>query len=224
MRYQLRDHLHACVIGEHAVFLDVAEDRYFRLPEPFELAFVAHTANPDGEPPAALLANRILVPGEARHDNVCADQIDAPSRSALEMPGCATGSGIGAIPEVLALLWSCRRALRTRRFQCVLERAARDREQQCQASSRLSTPKCEQALLRAARLFLRARPYLPIQPCCLPDSLALTRFLARRGFRTRIAFGVTCEPFSAHCWVQADDLALNETVGYARMHTVIRVL
>jgi hypothetical protein len=224
MAYQLREHLYACVIGEHAVFLDVEADRYFRLPEPLERAFVAHTAGPGDEPPPALLAHRILVSAGSRDDRPCRGHVDAPSRSALEMPDRAAGSGIGAIPEALALLWSCRRALRTDRFQRVLERTARERDQRCDASPRLPDPKHEQALLRATRAFLRARPYLPIAPCCLPDSLALTRFLLRRGLHARIVFGVTCEPFSAHCWVQVGDIALNETVGYARMHTVIRVL
>ena len=224
MPYQLRDHLYACVIGEHAVFLDVEADRYFRLPEPLERAYVAHTAGPDGEPPAALLASRILVPAASRSDSACKGRIEAPSRSTLEMPHRVAGTGIGAIPEALALLWSCRRSLRIERFQRVLERTGRERDQRCHASPRLPDPEHEQALLRATRDFLRARPYLPITPCCLPDSLALTRFLFRRGFHARIVFGVTCEPFSAHCWVQAGDIALNETVGYARMHTVVRVL
>lgn len=224
MQYRMRDHLSACVIGDHVVFLDIDADRYFRLPEDLERAFVAYAKAQDCESAASmLLANNILAPAAAGGDAVTVD-VDAPLRSALELAEPAAGHEITVIPEVMAALWTCRRALRTERFRDVLERTARSREQRCLSSPGASDPATERELLLAANLFLRARPYVPIAPCCLPDSLALTRFLARRGLHSHIVFGVTCEPFSAHCWVQAGDIALNETVGYARAHTVIRVI
>ena len=59
---------------------------------------------------------------------------------------------------------------------------------------------------------------------CLLDSIALVRFLARRGLYAQLVFGVTDDPFSAHCWVQAGDLVLNDTVGDVSAHTPIRVI
>lgn len=221
MRYRLRDQLSACVIGGHAVFLDVDADRYFRLPTEVERAFLAYAANPLEAPASLLLEHGILVCAGQESDRL-PENVAPPLRSALEMPPDPTGGAPLSIPEVLATLLTCRRALRTQRFAQVLEGMTAYRERRCPEQP--PGAPTEQAVLRAVRLFLHARPFIPIAPCCLPDSLALTRFLARRGLRSRLVIGVMSEPFSAHCWVQAGDLALNETVGYARAHTVIRVL
>lgn len=224
MQYRMRDDLFACVIGDHAIFLDIDADRYFRLPEDLEHDFVAHARTPDCEAAASrLLARNILVPAAAGSELHSAS-IGAPMRSAQEMAGLIAGSGIAVIPEVAATLWTCRRALRAKPFKDVLRRIADDRDQRCRPPHEASDPESERKLLHATSLFHNARPYVPIAPCCLPDSLALSRFLARRRLHSRIVLGVTCEPFSAHCWVQAGDIALNETVGDARAHTVIRVV
>ncbi|MDQ2702085.1 MAG: lasso peptide biosynthesis B2 protein [Pseudomonadota bacterium] len=224
MHYRMRDHLSACVVGDQVLFLDIDADRYFRLPEDLERTFLAYERAPDNASAASMLvASSILVPAVVGGD-AAPTHLDAPLRSVLEMAEGAAGCGISAIPEVVATLLACRRALGTRRFRVVLESAAKNRDRRCQPLPGMPDTEAERALLRATHLFLRARPYVPIEPCCLPDSLALTRFLARRGLHSRMVFGVTCEPFSAHCWLQAGDIALNETVGYARAHTVIRVV
>jgi hypothetical protein len=221
MRYRLRDQLSACVIGAHAVFLDIDADRYFRLPEALERAFLAYSAKPLEAPASQLLEHGILVPAGPENDHA-PEHMDLPLRSALEMPDHGSGCAFVAVPEVLTTLQGCRSALRTRAFAQVLALAGDYRDGHCPAS--LPGAASERALLHAARLFLRARRYIPIAPCCLPDSLALTRFLARRRLHSHIVIGVAGEPFSAHCWVQAGDLALNETVGRAWAHTIIRVL
>lgn len=221
MRYRLRDHLSACLIGEHAVFLDADADRYFRLSGALERAFLAYATDPLAAPASLLLEHGILVPAGPESADT-PERMDLPLRSALEMPHDPPGCGIAAIPEVLATLWACRHALRARGFASVLEWTAEHRTRRCRLC--IPEPSQEQALLHATRLFLSARPHIPVATCCLPDSLALTRFLARRGLHSRIVIGVTGDPFSAHCWVQAGDLALNETVGHAGAHTVIRVV
>jgi hypothetical protein len=82
----------------------------------------------------------------------------------------------------------------------------------------------EQLLLEASGEFRFARAYTPVETRCLLDSLAMVKFLARRKLHASIVFGVTSDPFSAHCWVQAGDLVLNDTVGHANAHTPIRVI
>lgn len=65
--------------------------------------------------------------------------------------------------------------------------------------------------LRSATLdFLAARRFLPIQPRCLLDSVALLDFLSRRGLDADLVFGVIPRPFSAHCWLQVGAVALND--------------
>jgi hypothetical protein len=65
---------------------------------------------------------------------------------------------------------------------------------------------------------------VPIEPVCLLDSLSLLRFLSRRGLSTNIVFGVTPEPFAAHCWVQAGDMVLNEALFDTHAYTPIRMV
>jgi hypothetical protein len=63
------------------------------------------------------------------------------------------------------------------------------------------------------------RPYL-----CLFDSLALIHFLAHFGLYPDWVFGVTADPFEAHCWVQAGGIVLNDTVERTSGFTPIMVV
>lgn len=47
---------------------------------------------------------------------------------------------------------------------------------------------------------------------CLFDSLALLRFLALYGVDATWVFGVRSAPFGAHCWLQVDDVLLNDSI------------
>lgn len=47
---------------------------------------------------------------------------------------------------------------------------------------------------------------------CLLRSIGLQRLLARNGFESTLVFGVRLHPFEAHCWLQDDDLVLNDTI------------
>jgi len=60
-------------------------------------------------------------------------------------------------------------------------------------------------------VFSVLRPYFPEKSSCLLDSFMLIEFLARYGIRPHWVFGVRTAPFSAHCWVQHEDLVLNDT-------------
>lgn len=222
----MRNDLSYCVVDGHAVFLDIATDRYFRLPDRLEQAFLDYTGASDRSPrTVAMLAERnILVPGPEEDSEDPAPRVEAPLRSALEMPAACDSSAIAAFPEVLATTWRCRRRIRTWRLARVVGETVRDR-------ARLGAPRAamphgfrEQRLLQAVGAFHRARRFVPIDTICLLDSLSLSMFLSRRHLHARIVLGVTGEPFSAHCWVQAGDIVLNDTVGNAMAYTVIKVI
>ena len=72
--------------------------------------------------------------------------------------------------------------------------------------------------------FLQYRPLFPRDYLCLFDSLALVRFLSRYDLYPDWVFGVRDDPFSAHCWVQAGAIVLNDhldnVIGYAPIMTV----
>jgi hypothetical protein len=62
---------------------------------------------------------------------------------------------------------------------------------------------------------------LPTPPNCLADSLALSRFLSRRNVASAMVFGVKLDPFAAHCWLQQDDVILNDAADAVATFTPI---
>jgi hypothetical protein len=70
-------------------------------------------------------------------------------------------------------------------------------------------------------VFDRLRLYYPRSYLCLFDSLALIHFLARFGVFPDWVFGVSADPFEAHCWVQAGNVVLNDTVERVSAFTPI---
>jgi len=223
MVYTLRQDLSYCLIDGRAIFLDIESDRYFRLGPALEAAFLRHVSGApiDVAPLESLVQRRILTTATA--DEPCTEaRCPTPSRSVLELHTKAQTRGISGMIEVAATVIRTRRHLRTRSLNAIVS-ALDQRLTQCARR----TPRSEHdeaRLLDAAGAFVGARLHVPIETCCLLDSLAMAHFLARRGFATNIVFGVIDDPFSAHCWVQTGDLVLNDTVGNATSYTPIRVL
>jgi hypothetical protein len=226
MHYQLRENLSYCAVDGHLIFLDIAQDRYFKLTGTLEKAMRRFQAHKDVAPTLVegLKAAQILVEAPNLKARAVMANIRRPTCSAIEQPAAVAGQRVGMaiIFEVIAIIWSTRRQLKTRALKTNLDEACayRDRKTKARGVATPSAP--EDNLLRANGQFACARRYVPIEPTCLLDSLSLLRFLSRRGLSANIVFGVTPEPFAAHCWVQADDMALNETLSDANAHTPIR--
>jgi hypothetical protein len=79
-----------------------------------------------------------------------------------------------------------------------------------------------QALVEArAAVFNALLPWSPIQGACLLQSAWLIEFLGQANLSADWVFGVRTWPFSAHCWVQAGDVVLNDTVERVAPYRVI---
>lgn len=74
--------------------------------------------------------------------------------------------------------------------------------------------------------FLCARKLVPLsaRDRCLLDSLTLLRWLGDLRSGAALVFGVKLNPFAAHCWVQADDLVLNDRLENVAAFTPIRAI
>ncbi|KLJ02548.1 lasso peptide biosynthesis B2 protein [Luteimonas sp. FCS-9] len=226
MRYGLREGLSFCHVDDGLIFLDLEADRYFRLGSRLEHAFLQHleggshcVADLD-----ALLQRNILVPLLSGADGALETAVKAPSHSLVEHTYALPCRRQTALIEVLVIVCSVQLQLKTRALDRLLDAMATRRD--CRASK--SPEHHEQApdpgMVRAVQQFRRARPYVPIETCCLLDSISLVFFLARRGLWASFVFGVTNRPFAAHCWVQNGDWVLNDTVGNALAHTPIRAI
>lgn len=223
-RYVLREDLSFCEAGGRLVFLDIEQDRYLRLPAALEATLVSYLS---GKPPmdldvSELVARDILVEQPAAP---CQRRPTAktPTRSAMEMPSPAQPVRILEALEVLVIVTHTQLTLKLRPFRQVLDLLT-GLPGRPPARSRSPRDASERNIIEAAAVFRRVRLYIPIGMRCLVDSVAMARFLRRRGLRTRVVFGVAVDPFSAHCWVQAGDLVLNDTLGNVTSHTPIRVV
>lgn len=228
MHCRLRENLSYCDVDGHLIFLDVAQDRYFKLTAALENAMRRFQAHEDVAPTVVegLVAARILVEAPNLKAHAAITNIRRPTCSAIEQPATIAGQRIGMaiVLEVMAIVWSTRRHLKTRALKTNLDEASAYRDRKTGAHEVATPTAPEDNLLQASGQFARARRYVPIEPICLLDSLSLLRFLSRRGLSANIVFGVTPDPFAAHCWVQAGDMVLNETLFDTHAYTPIRVV
>jgi len=219
--HRLSDDLSYCHVDGHPLFLDIGKDSYFRLSPPLERTFNAYLGG--SVLPAAdtdrLEAHGVLVAGPASARPV-SGPITPARHSALELPGQHTACSPCDIAELFAIVCRTRFELRVRDLKRILEDRVSYR-------SRVAMPcdlPADTQVLAAAHTFLAARTFVPIRTCCLLDALSMSTFLSRRRLYARLVFGVVGDPFSAHCWVQRGDVALNDTVGNATAYTIIRVV
>lgn len=217
MTYHLPAHISFGFIGERAVVLDTAADRYFLLagPEAYLLAgfdsTTADSARVDQLAARGLLARgagQAIAPVEARE----------PTQCTLEDHGAVTRIGPWEVGRrrLEAALW-----LRFGGLSPTIERwrQLRARTRGCPGHSRFGASGGDVSDL--ARGYANARLYVPAQRRCVPDSLTLINSLWRRGHDAELYFGVRLEPFAAHCWVQAGDLLLSDSLDIVREFTPV---
>lgn len=72
--------------------------------------------------------------------------------------------------------------------------------------------------------FEALRIFFPRRYLCLFDSLALLNFLSQFDVYPNWVFGVRAEPFAAHCWVQWEDIVLNDTVENVCCYNAIMIV
>ncbi|WCM25932.1 lasso peptide biosynthesis B2 protein [Sphingomonas sp. QA11] len=218
MPYRLRTGLSYCWSGDQAIFLDIDADRYFRLGQGAErlISTLEATDAVGSTADEALLLRFIesgflvesdvgeIAPCNAIRARVSAlDGVD-PSLDGTRLPGL--------ILELLA----ARTRLRFRSLSAIL-RDLRAR----QAPAR----KLSGAELHAiAHSFRTAGYVVGTLDQCLPRSIALMRYMVRVGASPSLVFAVMARPFAAHCWVQLDDVVLNDTIENVRQFTPIRVV
>jgi len=222
--YVVRDDLSFCRVGEHFVFLDIDNDRYFSLPHSMERTLASYlegNRTPELDI-GRLIERRILV--DQRSAAIGGRSNTKPAeRSAMEAPIPAQKLRLFDLLEVLAIVLRTRLELKLFTLKHVLDGLGAGRRFPVAQITPLAAL-LEHRLLDAAAIFRHARLYVPVDMRCLLDSIAMAKFLRRRQLHAHIVFGVALDPFSAHCWVQLDDYVLNDTIGNVNSHTPIRVV
>lgn len=220
----LHNDLSYCSVDGRLIFLDTFNDRYFRLSEDLEAALLQHV---DGHAIAddlrrRLVQREILVDAVPGNSPSIRKSVPVPTRSALELVARPQRGRSLPLAQAMWLVSVTQLQLKTIRLKRILTQLAASRARlACGARNGVEN---QRRVFDAASDFAHARRLVPIETCCLLDSIALVKFLSKRGIHAHIVFGVMSDPFAAHCWVQCGEDILNDTLGHATAHTPIRVI
>ncbi|MGB6143433.1 MAG: lasso peptide biosynthesis B2 protein [Rhodanobacter sp.] len=225
MIQHLNANISFCELDGRLFFLDIQKDRYFQLSRALECSFLSHLKAPDDAVVGigAPIKHNLLPQATMASHGEAITGIAFPSESALEVPCPDSRVPLDVARDVFLVVAMMRLQLKVRRLKPILKAVSdyRNRRTSAPVEDQSELP---QRLLKAATNFNRVRPYVPVEMCCLIDSLSMIRFLAKQGLHAHLVMGVACDPFSAHAWVQHGPLVLNETVGTAQNYVPIRVV
>lgn len=196
----LAEGVHAVARDGDVVFLDVAVDRYICLP----LGARDLCLGDEGQIVAwdCTLARELLAAGLVT---------TRPSAQRYPIPGLPTRSALRdsyrppSSADILAIVPAVVDALKgyaRRPFRQILDAAAR--------TEAASPPAFTADLADAVDRYHRWAPYTPLSGKCLLRSFVLLKTLRREGLDATWVFGVRTWPFHAHCWLQAEDVVLDD--------------
>ncbi|WP_037515039.1 lasso peptide biosynthesis B2 protein [Sphingopyxis sp. LC81] len=210
MSPSLRPGLHDCRIGGDHIFFDLPADRYFLLPPHFHLAFESYLSGAPSDHALSQLLTAGLIGPVPAEDLSAPPTFTLPTASVVDFP-----PGTASAAHILRVIWMQRRVRAELRRVGILDIVAqleRGRPRNTRCYDRVSQ--------NVAAAFLLSRRLVPAADQCLVRGIAMKRLLAQGGCDARLVFGVTM-PFSAHCWVQADDVVLSDTLDIIRRYQPI---
>lgn len=232
--YRLTEDSYACLAGDYLVFSDLRSDMYrclsrenteilLRSIPGFQMTNAPPAADADCTDEAHLqrvtgvLSSAGLICNAASGRPFAPVRLPAPTASVVSNSCPAAPSpNPGHFPS---FLHACLKASAMLRMQSI-RRTVRSVEAQRRRLGRANR-RGPDLMHKLARSFHRMRPYYARAYLCRFDSLALIEFLFGHGCLPQWVFGVKCEPFAAHCWVQDDNYVLNDSVEYVQRFTPI---
>jgi hypothetical protein len=221
-------------VRRHWIILDVHSDQYYCIPER-DFAFMGPyihgwSSVAPGIPPAegfgietqSLLAQ--LVGKGVLTERFASGRELSPSPLAVPATTLSTGDvppGRGFRPLLVSTFWlacaTADRRLRKQTFESIVMAVEARRIER----SGRRTSGGSQTLRHLVATFNRLRLWYPRAYLCLFDSLALLEFLAWHDIYPRWTFGVTADPFLAHCWLQDGPVLLNDALSRVAGYTPI---
>jgi hypothetical protein len=221
MSYHLRDDLHVCIASGHAVFLDVPANRYCALDRPATKAFEHLLSSEPGVADDTVLRSLVdrgyLVAGNGQNNLIGVTRGVAARMSVIK-----TESSSSLAPALWAALAVMIALVRLR--ICSFS-AALTRHQHVAGMTKPASLTQSSAIIQSTLAAFDAGSVLMTgHDRCLARSLALAATLARRGVVSNVVIGVRMHPFMAHCWVQRDDVVLNDDLYSVATYTPILIL
>ena len=238
--YYLSPHTFVCLSNGHYVFLDLKNDDYLCLRRAHTDAVrdvLGHEVVNNGvstvdrraadcdamksEIVRELVKSKLLVEDPSEGKEISKGIIDAPVASLIDQLN-SNSPAIGA-REVRRFFLAAIEAAVSLRYRS-LERTVRRIEERKTVRNNESRSVDGGTLVELFHVFQTLRPFYPRPYLCLFDSLAYLNFLSRYNLFPTWVYGVKVEPFFAHCWVQAGDKVINDSMHRVRDYTPIMAI
>lgn len=199
MPLRLADGVFGVSIDQDLVFLDVAADVYFCLPKATGVQVYADGVVSVEDPETAqALVDTGLVQATQGVQTIRPTPRTAKrtARRLIEVDGVDPKVSLRHWRAMLGAVWNAFRG-RGRSFAALLPAPS-------------ARPVITARLLEDLAVYRRLWPWLPVDGVCLFRSHLLRSYLVALGHRVDWVFGVRTWPFAAHCWLQVEDLALDD--------------
>lgn len=233
----LRQHIFLCPDARHWVILDVARDNYicverhhFESLGPWLHGWESAANDPRADDVSQMPAHAAALASELLDAGILSEHAEntkaarathlAPSTTELVLPTLTPARKYRWYHIPVFILSSITASLLLR--ICPL----RSTVFYVSARRRRNLASTQQSFdLDRARTLVEAfetlRPWYPRPYLCTFDSLALLNFMAWHRLFPEWVFGVTADPFKAHCWVRAGTTILNDTLERTTAFTPI---
>jgi len=230
-RYWLPPHVHACITNECTVFLDLKLNKYVGLDE-HETQHLrnvfAHGVELDSDDQSlarALVEQHLLTSDESFGRPFHPVAIESPDRPLFDFDSAESLErphfGPTHVLKFTRAYFATIAVLRMGSLQRAIHRIQHIRNQAAQEGWSFS-PRTSGELVKTFRL-VRSLFYTA-HDNCLIDSLVLLDFLRRFQQRVTFVVGVRTTPFSAHCWLQEANFAVNDRPEYVQKFSPIVVI
>jgi hypothetical protein len=235
MKFFISKRSYVCRVRRHWIILDVHSDQYYCIPaQQFDLlgSYIHGWPSVAFEVPPAtdrylettkeilaqLVTKGVLTERLTSERELSLSPLGGPT-SSLKTDDVPAAHGSRAL--LVATFWiACATAdlrLRKQTFESIVQCVEARRSER----SAQRPPDDPQILRYLVAAFNGLRLWYPRAYLCLFDSLALLEFLAWHDIYPRWTFGVTADPFQAHCWLQDGPIVLNDVLSRVCGYTPI---
>ncbi|MBA4090126.1 MAG: hypothetical protein C0494_05970 [Sphingobium sp.] len=202
MGFMLREDLSFGLYGERAIFMDIAQDRYFCISSELNGAFLAlqQGAALNDADVQRLLQARIII-ASTTPGKIAAVKVPRALYSMAATPPALSFDSL-SLWTAAERIWVTG-LLSLRPLATFVDRAAA-------AELHERSSKYDAEIGEMVAHFRASNRLFQEQGRCLSNSIALRRRLQRYGHRATLVFGVRLFPFEAHCWLQRGVTVLND--------------
>ena len=238
-QYYLRKDVFFCTDQGHLFFLDLKKDKYLSIPRKQTILFqdffrrLPLPTEEEGNPADSLSPDVIVrlsrnladsgILTTTPSDGKKAVETHWPTASADLIEGDNRERPAASAAAVVRFLAASTAASAKLRWQ-TLDRTVRSVQARRQRRNPADGPPRRARVKHLVQTFQALRPIYPRKYLCLFDSLALSGFLSFYDVYPRWVFGVTAEPFHAHCWLEDDGLVYNDQLDRVRQYKAIMVV